>query len=164
MNHLLQFYRVKTDVKTWSPRREKTVDLVEKKNNFFPQLWRIGKWTTVSQPLLDEWANWNWSKNSDANDYGDYDNDWKGRGGGKGPASKAKHWTVECSGLDFHVQVGWYKAGISYLAEGQGQILLSNPTASLLTDFTVKKKPDVIRMLTEIRLGSVCRRARLVLF
>ena len=81
MNHLLQFYRVKTDVKTWSPRREKTVDLVEKKNNFFPQLWRIGKWTTVSQPLLDEWANWNWSKNSDANDYGDYDNDWKGRGG-----------------------------------------------------------------------------------
>ena len=85
-------------------------------------------------------------------------------GGGKWPASKAKHWTVECSGLDFHVQVGWYKAGISYLAEGQGQILLSNPTASLLTDFTVKKKPDVIRMLTEIRLGSVCRRARLVLF
>ena len=164
MNHLLQFYRVKTDVKTWSPRREKTVDLVEKKKQLFSSAvtdwqvdngvpataWRMSKLELI-QKFRCEWLWWLRQR-------------LKGEGGGKWPASKAKHWTVECSGLDFHVQVGWYKAGISYLAEGQGQILLSNPTASLLTDFTVKKKPDVIRMLTEIRLGSVCRRARLVLF
>ena len=71
MNHLLQFYRVKTDVKTWSPRREKTVDLVEKKKQLFSSAvtdwqvdngvpataWRMSKLELI-QKFRCEWLWW----------------------------------------------------------------------------------------------------------